>query len=160
MSLKHTHSHTHTHTQTHTGPQVYADFGPAWLAGYIAFAMFPLLFIVYGLTPHFMRRFTVCTSVEHMRDNKAVQKVLRHMKTHKALKLISLVNMMRQWSRLQIVNDKTRMKEQQQVVAENVDPATIERFDQAFTLFDKDNSGSIESDELHSLLGMRMCVCV
>merc|ERR1719326_1430099 len=91
------------------------------------------------------------TSVEMMRKKHAVEETLMEMKTEKTLKMLKMLNTLnsqaKKAQKLQKLDKKNRPGMPKPKPKE-IDPIVEAELRQAFELFDKDGSGTIDKEEL------------
>merc|ERR1719473_2039586 len=95
------------------------------------------------------------TSVEMMRKKHAVEETLMEMKTEKTLKMLKMLNTLnaqaKKAQKLQKMDKKNRPGMPKPKPKE-IDAAQEAELRQAFELFDKDGSGSIDQAELKDVM--------
>merc|ERR1719487_1345525 len=95
------------------------------------------------------------TSVELMKKKTTIDETLIEMKTEKTLKMLKMLNTLqaqaKKAKKLQSLDKKNRPG-MPKPKAKELDPAMEAELRQAFELFDKDNSGSIDKEELKAVM--------
>jgi glycyl-tRNA synthetase beta subunit len=95
------------------------------------------------------------TSIELMKKNGPINETLLEMKTEKTLKMLKMLNTLtaqaKRAKKLQQAEKKNRPGAPPPKPKE-LDPQQEAELLEAFTLFDKDGSGSIDKDELKSVM--------
>jgi Ca2+-binding EF-hand superfamily protein len=118
---------------------------------YLLLGFLPVLDVMITSPKSVLPAMVIVTSVEMLKKNGAITETLNEMKTEKMLKMLKMLNTLqasgRKAKKLQDLEKKKRPGAPPPKPKE-LDPATEAELTQAFELFDKDGSGTIDKDEL------------
>jgi Ca2+-binding EF-hand superfamily protein len=122
---------------------------------YVILVLLPILPILSAviLVPHeLMKDFAICTSVELLKEPKAIAKVVRIMRLKKSLRAIKLLRSLQSQS---VVNKKNDAPEEITIDVDKLTPEKQKQYFElsgTFNIFDMDNSGSVDLNELGGLM--------
>lgn len=118
-------------------------------------ALFPVLDVMITSPKTILLMLVMTTSVELMKKRSDIDATLIEMKTEKTLKMLKMLNTLqaqaKKAQKLQKLDKKARPGIPKPK-AKEIDPVQEAELRQAFELFDKDGSGSIDKQELASVM--------
>merc|ERR1719502_1442400 len=117
--------------------------------------LLPVLDVMLTSPKSILTMIVMVTSVEMMKKKGDIEKTLQEMKTEKTLKMLKMLHTLqaqaKQAQKLQKL-DKRNRPGMPKPKPKEIDPALEAELRQAFELFDKDASGSIDKEELSAVM--------
>jgi len=118
-------------------------------------AIFPVLDVMITSPKSLLPMFVMTTSCEMMKKKAVIEDTLQEMRTEKTLKMLKMLHTLqaqaKQAQKLQR-NAKANRPGMPKAKPKEVDPGIESELRQAFELFDKDKSGTIDKEELSEVM--------
>ena len=144
-------------TAVHFGPQFYEEFTPLIATLMLIGSLLPVFSVAFYVMPHSIVTLVITANIEKMRKKETISKVLRDMHTRKALKLLTMLQMMQFYTRkskVGLMKDSKAADKRDPGLGENLTPEKREDLKEVFEMFDADKSGYVDSQELMDILSL------
>jgi calmodulin len=119
----------------------------------IILSVIPFLVVVFKFIPQSIITLVVVSNVEKMRKQETISKVLRDMHTRKALKLLSLLQIIQFYSRKVKIGSNKKVNSQE-INIQELPHEKLQELKEVFALFDTDGSGNVDAHELKDILSL------
>ena len=144
-------------TAVHFGPLFYENFGPGVGTLMLIASLLPIFLVAFYCMPYAIVTLVITSNIEKMRNKEIISKVLRDMHTRKALKLLTMLQMMQFYTRKSKVGlskDSKEADKRDPGLGDNLTPEKREDLREVFEMFDADKSGFVDSKELMDILSL------
>mmetsp|Transcript_23302 Transcript_23302/g.36339 ORF Transcript_23302/g.36339 Transcript_23302/m.36339 type:complete len:726 (-) Transcript_23302:63-2240(-) len=146
-------------TCVHFGPAFYDsdNFDIATGTILLILCLVPIFIVAGFCMPRSIVNLVITSNIEKMRKKEMISKVLRDMHTRKALKLLTMLQMMQFYTRkskVGLVKDDKAADKRDPGLGDNLSPEKREDLREVFEMFDADGSGYVDSQELMDILSL------